>query len=188
MGAEAQTLTQLLAAWREGDESALALMLPSVYDELHRLAAGFMRRERSDHTLRPTELVAEAYMRLVGGCPDVRDRVHFFAVAARVMRQILVDHARRRAAGKRGGLVRPIALDDDLIASSRPEQLLELDQALLALAGFDERKARAVELHYFGGMTQDEIAQVLGVHANTIARDLRLAVAWIHQQLREPGA
>jgi RNA polymerase sigma factor (TIGR02999 family) len=110
--------------------------------------------------------------------------VHFFAIAARTMRQILVDHARRRAADKRGAGERPVTLEDGMVSTQRSAALLALDDALVALARFDERKARAIELCYFGGLTQDEIAEVLGVHVNTVARDLKLAEAWLHRELR----
>jgi RNA polymerase sigma factor (TIGR02999 family) len=160
--------------------------MPIVYRELRRLAAGYMRRERPSHTLQPTALVAEAYLRLVG--EDHRDwsaRVEFYAVAARHMRQILVDHARRRRARKRGGGEGALTLDEELLPTRRPVDLVALDDALEALSHFDERKARAVELHYFGGLTHEEAAAVLGVHANTVARELRLARAWLHGQLEE---
>lgn len=187
MGAQAGTVTQLLREWRAGDRSALDHLIPLVYRELHRLADGFMRRQRPGHTLRPTDLVAEAYEKLAGATPDLADRVHFFAVAARVMRQILVDHARERSAGKRGGGERPITLDEALVGGERPDELVDLDRALDELATFDERRARAVELHYFGGLTHDEVAGLLGVHVNTVARDLRVAEAWLHSKLRAPA-
>src|SRR5688572_3579218 len=158
--------------------------MPIVYQELRRLAAGYMRRERSSHTLRPTALVAEAYLRLVGeDHPEWSDRVDFFAVAARHMRQILVDHARRRRARKRGGGERAVTLDEGLLPVERPHDLIALDDALEALARLDERKARAVELHYFAGLTHEEAGTVLGVHPNTVARDLRLARAWLHREI-----
>jgi RNA polymerase sigma factor (TIGR02999 family) len=155
-----------------------------VYSELRRLAGAYMRHERPDHTLSPTALVSEAFLRLVGGeHPAYEDRVQFFAVAAHHMRRILVDHARRRTAQKRGGHDRPELLDEGLIANDRPEELVALDDALVALTAMDERKARAVELHYFGGMSQKEVAAALSVHENTVARDLRLARAWLHRHM-----
>jgi len=181
---EARTVTALLRDWRDGDPAAADELLPLIYAELHRLAARHLRGERPGHTLRPTDLVSEAYLRLSGGAqPEWNDRVHFFAIAARTMRQILVDHARRRRADKRGGGERPITLDEAVADAGRPGDLLALDEALVELARFDERKARVIELHYFGGLTQDEVAEVLGVHVNTVARDLRLAEAWIHRHL-----
>ena len=133
--------------------------MPIVHRELRRLAAGYMRRERAGHTLQPTALVAEAYLRLVGeDHPEWSDRVHFFAVAARHMRQILVDHARRRSARKRGGGKPGVTLDQDLLPAQGSDDLVALDDALEDLARLDERKARAVELHYFGGLTHEEAA------------------------------
>lgn len=178
-------MTILLRDWRNGDRDALDELMPLVYTELHRIAAGYMRGERRGHTLRATDLVGEAYLRLAdAGHTELNDRVHFFAIAARTMRQILVDHARKRDAAKRGGGERPVTFDEGLVAGERPEELLALDAAIDALAKFDERKARVIELHYFGGLKQDEVAEALGVHVNTVARDLRLAEAWIHQHLR----
>jgi RNA polymerase sigma factor (TIGR02999 family) len=181
-------VTVLLRAWAAGDRDALDRLTPLVYDELRRLAGAYLRRERSGHTLRPTELVSEAFLRLSGGeHPPYEDRVQFFAVAARHMRRILVDHARRRTAAKRGGAQRPVTFDEELVSGGRPEELLALDEAIEALAAVDERKARAVELHYFGGMGHQEIAAVLSVHENTVARDLRLAEAWLHRHLTGAG-
>lgn len=178
-------ITLLLRAWAHGDEHALNQLTPLVYEELHRLAAAHMRRERRDHTFSTTELVHEAFVRLAG-TDDLAfsDRVQFFALAARQMRHILVDHARRRSAEKRGGRDRPVTLDEAIAAQERPEELCALDEALNALAAFDERKARAVELRYFGGMSQGEIAASLGVHENTVARDLRLAEAWLLSRMK----
>jgi RNA polymerase sigma factor (TIGR02999 family) len=185
---ESRTVTVLLRAWRDGDRAALDELLPVIYEELYRLASRYMRGERAGHTLRPTDLVSEAYLRLGGSSPpDWNGRVHFFAVAARNMRQILVDHARKRSAEKRGAGVKAVTFDEQLIAGDRPSELVALDEALVALAAFDERKARAVELHYFGGLTQAEIAEVLDVHINTVARDLRLAEAWLHRYVSEQG-
>ena len=185
MVASGQPVTVLLRAWRDGDERALDQLMPLVYDELYRLADRQLRGERAGHTFRPTDLVSEAYLRLSAGAPpEWNDRTHFFALAARKMRQILIDHARRNAAHKRGSAARKITLDDNLPAPGGADDLLALDQALEALAKFDDRKARAVELHYFGGLTHEEIASVLDVHVNTVARDLRLAEAWLHRHLR----
>lgn len=175
----------LLRAWRQGDRAALDEMVPLIHDELRRLATFHLRGERKDHTLRPTELISEAYLRLASGVAfEFTDRVHFFAIASRVMRQILVDHARKRARGKRGGGVRPDEFDETLVATDRPWELVALDEALDELSRFDERKARVIELHYFGGLTQDEIAAVCNIHVNTVARDLRLGEAWLRRQLR----
>lgn len=173
----------LLRAWRGGDAAALDELMPIIYGELHKLAQSYMRKERAGHTMRPTELVGEAYLRLADGAPELADRVHFFGIAARVMRQVLVDHARKRNAEKRGAGAAPIMFDDAVLRGDRPAELIALDGALDALAKFDARKASAVELHYFGGLTHVEIAEVLGVHANTVNRDLQLALAWIRHQL-----
>jgi len=177
-------LTLLLRDWREGDRAALDKMFPIIHDELRRLASLQLRGERKDHTLRPTELVSEAYLRIAGrGAFGFTDRVHFFAIASRVMRQILVDHARNRSRGKRGGGVRPDELRETMVAIGRPWELVALDEALEGLAKFDERKARVIELHYFGGLTHEEIAAMCNVHTNTVARDLRLGEAWLQREL-----
>ena len=179
-------MTLLLRDWRSGDRAALDELMPLIYGELHKLAASYLRSERPGHTLRSTDLISEAYLRLLGGAPpELSDRTHFFGIAARTMRQILVDHARKRSAGKRGAGERPITLDDQVALASRPDQLVALDAALEAFEAVDERKARVVELHYFGGMTQEEIATLLAIHINTVARDLRLAEAWLNRRLRE---
>lgn len=184
MSGEARTVTRLLRDWRAGDHAARDELIPLVYGELHKLAAAYLRGERPGHTFRPTDLVSEAYLRLADGAhPDWDGRVHFFAIAARTMRQILVDHARKRDASKRGGGDRPQTLDEGAVGLDRPAQMIALDDALRELESFDERKARVLELHYFGGLTQDEIARALDVHVNTVARDLRLAEAWIRRHM-----
>lgn len=178
----------LLRDWRAGNQGAFDELVPLVYSELHRIASAHLRGERPNHTFKPGDLVSEAYVRLsaVGDAPELNDRVHFFAIAARTMRQILVDHARKRNAAKRGDGARPVTFDEAVAAGGgRPDELVALDEAMLALAEFDERKAKIVELHYFGGLTQAEIAEVLEVHVNTVARDLRLAEAWLHKHVRE---
>jgi RNA polymerase sigma-70 factor (ECF subfamily) len=180
---DAGTVTRLLRDWRGGDNAARDALIPMIYAELHKLAAGYLRGERSP-TFQPTELVSEAYLRLADGQPDWNDRAHFFGIAARTMRQILVDHARKRNAVKRGDGDRPVTLDESAVAADRPEAMIALDEALDALEKVDERKARTIELAYFGGMTQPEIAEAIGVHVNTVARDQRLAEAWIHRFLR----
>jgi RNA polymerase sigma factor (TIGR02999 family) len=176
----------LLRDWRAGNAGAFAALLPIVYDELERVAAAYLRSERPEHSMRAPDLVAEAYLRLASSeQPEWQDRLHFFGIAARTMRQVLVDHARRRTTAKRGDGERAVTLDEALVASHRSDELIALDEALAALAGFDERKSRIVELHYFGGLTHSEVAELLGVHVRTVARDLRLAEAWIHRRLRE---
>lgn len=183
---KAISITQLLGEWCRGDQHALDRLAPLVYDELHRLAGSYLRRERAGHTFSATALVSEVFLRLVKGeRPTFDDRVHFFVLAARTMRRILVDHARARTAGKRGGGGRPIDLDETMLPDERPEELCALDDALRALEEVDARKARAVEYHYFGGMSHKEIAAALSIHENTVARDLRLAEAWIGRHLRD---
>ncbi len=160
-------------------------MAPLIYDELRRLAAFHLRGERPGHTFGPTDLISEAYLRLANGARlEFNDRAHFFAIASRSMRQILVDHARKRCADKRGAGERPAEFDETRVASDRPWELVALGDALEELAKLDERKARIVELHYFGGLTQEEIAAVCDVHVNTVARDLRLSEAWLRSQFR----
>lgn len=181
---EPGTVTVLLRAWRAGDRGALDELIPLIYRELHALAGSFMRGERPGHTFSATDLVSEAYARLGSPHPNEwNDRLHFFAIAARAMRQALVDHARRRTAAKRGGGNRLVTLDEQVIGTERPEELLRLDAALEALAREDERKAQVVELHFFGGLTQAEIAEALEIHPNTVARDLRFAQAWLQRHL-----
>jgi RNA polymerase sigma factor (TIGR02999 family) len=179
-----ENLTNLLRAWRSGDKAAFDEIGPMIYDELRRLAAFHLRGERPGHTFGPTDLIAEAYLRMAGGPLEFQDRAHFFAIASRSMRQILVDHARKRCADKRGAGERPVELDETRVAIERPFELVALDDALEELAKFDQRKARITELHYFGGLTQEEIAVVCEVHVNTVARDLRLSEAWLRTQLR----
>lgn len=182
---EPRTVTALLRAWKAGDTAALEQLVPLIYDELHRIASNQLRRERPDHTFRPTDLVGEAYLRLTSGlAPTVTDRMHFFAVAARTMRNVLLDHARQRKADKRGGGVRAIELEEGLVSIERPVELIELDDALAALEKLDERKARTIELHYFAGLTQPEIADLLDVHPNTVGRDLKLGQAWLYHHIK----
>ncbi|HZF13978.1 MAG TPA: ECF-type sigma factor [Thermoanaerobaculia bacterium] len=192
-------VTLLLAAWRAGDSGALSRLMPLVYGELRRLAAHFLAAERPNHTLQATALVHEAYLRFAsGGGVRLADRAHFFAVAAQVMRRLLVDHARGRAAAKRGGAGgvggiggSPIPLTPTLAAAvpgvtpgGSPEELLALDDALGELARLDPRKARAIELRYFAGSTLPETAEVLGVSPATVVLETRLARAWLFRRLR----
>lgn len=177
-------LTELLRAWRQGNRAALDEIAPLIYDELRRLASFHLRGERPGHTFSPTDLISEAYLKLVGGAAlEFQSRAHFFAIASRSMRQILVDHARGRCAEKRGAGARPTAFDERLVATDRPWELVALDDALEDLAKFDERKARVTELYYFGGLTHEEIAAVCDLHANTVSRDLRLSQAWLRARL-----
>lgn len=182
-------VTELLAAWRQGDESAAERLIPLVYDDLRRRAAAALRRERRAHTLTPTALVHEAYLRLVDGRPpSVESRKHFLAIAARVMRRVLVDHARARKAGKRNEGKEAVSLDEALtIGHGRGRALVALDDALVALAAFDSRKARLVELRYFGGLTIEETADVLDTSLATVKREWALARAWLHRELKGNG-
>jgi len=184
--APASDVTRLLLAWRQGDAVALDQLLPLVYAELHRLAHRRMRAERSGQSLQTTALVHEAYIRLVDGTRvPWANRAHFFAVCARLMRRILIDRARARASRKRGGAVYRLPFQDWLGAQSPPSvDLLALDEALTRLAAGDPRKGQVVELRYFGGLTADETAAVLGVSPETVNRDWQVARLWLRQQLR----
>ena len=187
MGSQGPTgdhaITQLLSAWRGGDEAALDALTPLVYQELHRLARGYMRREPGGHVLQTTALVNEAFLRLVGAQVGFRDREHFFALSARLMRRVLVDFARRRTADKRGGDATALTLDEEHMTPLSHGGLLDLDDALKTLAEFEPRQSKMLELRYFGGMTAAEISSVLEVSTATVERDLRAARAWLHMQL-----
>ncbi|MCX6551428.1 MAG: sigma-70 family RNA polymerase sigma factor [Acidobacteria bacterium] len=186
----ARDVTELLLAWGGGDEAALDALVPLVYAELHRLARLYMRRERHGHTLQTTALVNEAYVRLIDAS-RVRwqNRSHFFAVSARLMRQILVDAARAHGSLKRGGDVARVPLDDDLAVSlERGDDLVAIDEALTALSAMDPRKAQVVELRYFGGLTVEETAEVLKVSVDTVMRDWKVARLWLHRELERSGA
>jgi RNA polymerase sigma-70 factor (ECF subfamily) len=178
-------VTQLLVECREGDEQAFEDLLPIVYDELRRLASHYMKGERQGHTLQPTALVHEAYAKLVVLDMEWRDRVQFFKAAAQAMRRILVDHARARRSIKRGGGVAPLSLEEIVVEPSIEPvaDLVDIDRALNDLAAKDERKARAIELHYFGGLSFDEIARALEISRATVDRDMRMARAWLHAAL-----
>ena len=177
-------VTHLLAQWAKGDDRALEDLTPLVYKELRRLAASHLRKERRSHTLQPTALVHEAYLRLVGqNNPRWEDRTHFYGVAARLMRQILVEHARRKRAIKRAA--RTVSLEHALsFHEERGRDLVALDNALTALEKLDPRKCKAVELRYFGGLSMDEVAQALQVSAVTVRRDLRMAETWLHREMQ----
>jgi RNA polymerase sigma-70 factor (ECF subfamily) len=178
-------VTQILKDIRDGAEGAPARLIPLVYDELRRLADHYLQQERSDHTLQPTALVHEAYLKLVDQTRvDWQNRAHFFGVAAQLMRQILVDHARRHRASKRGGAQQKLALDEAVDYSQpRDLDLVALDDALTALAQFDERQSRIVELRFFGGLTIDETAEALGISPATVKVDWSMAKAWLRQQV-----
>ncbi len=185
MSSVSHDITERLLRWSDGDQQALAELMPLVYDELRRIAGRCLDQERADHTLQPTALAHEAYLRLV----DLRqmrwkDRAHFFALAAELMRRILVDHARARNAERRGGGARKVALDEVVdLAAEREVDLIALDDALNSLAGFDARKSRLVELRFFGGLSLDETAEVLGVSQATVVRDWALAKAWLRREI-----
>jgi RNA polymerase sigma factor (TIGR02999 family) len=183
-------VTILLQNWRRGDPSALEQVAGIVNRELHRLAASYLRRERPGHTLQPTALVNEAFVRLMGqgGRQDWESRSHFVAIAAQHMRQILVDYARRHRAAKRGAGATLICLDDAQAATNpHPVDLLALDEALQRLAVVDARKARAMELKFFGGLEMAEIAAVLNISVKTVEKDVRLGAAWLRSALSEPA-
>lgn len=178
-------VTLILAQVRQGQAGASERLFPLVYDELRRLAAIYLQRERPDHTLQPTALVHEAFLRLVGEDEQRwENRAHFFAVSARAMRRILIDHARGRHAAKRGGQAKRVPLSDEPgVVPDRDEYLMALDEALDRLAQLDERQARVVELRFFGGLTIEETAQVMGVSHATIERDWAMAKAWLHREV-----
>jgi len=178
-------VTALLTAWSRGDRSALDALVPLVHDDLKRLARRLMAGERSGHTLQPTALVHEAYVRLAGErAMRWQNRAHFLAVAAQLMRFILVDHARRRRISRRGGDLRRVSFDAALVVTDdQPAVLIALDHALSELAKTDERKARVAEMRLFGGSSVEETAEVLGVSGVTVMRDWRLAKAWLQRQL-----
>ncbi|HZT37962.1 MAG TPA: ECF-type sigma factor [Bryobacteraceae bacterium] len=177
-------VTTLLKAWGQGDRSALDRLIPLVYSELHRRAQNYLARERCDHTLQPTALVHEAFLRLIEA-EGVRwqDRAHFFAISAQIMRRILVDSARARRAEKRAGQDCRITLADDIATIERDQELVRLDDALDALARLDERKARVIELRFFGGLSVEEAAEVLSVSPQSVHRDWKLAKAWLSREL-----
>ena len=179
-------VTRLLLDWSRGDKAALDELMPFVYQELRQLASGYLKKEKPEHTLQPTALIHEAYLRLVDqNTPHLESRAHFFGVAARLMRQILVDHARTRIASKRGGGQQKIALDDaqGLFVRDESAELLALDEALKKLAAFDERKCRVIEMRSFGGMSVEETARALGVSEPTVKRETRLAQSWLRREL-----
>ena len=179
-------VTGLLLKWGHGDEEALARLIPLVYDELHRIARKHMGQEAVGHSLQATALVNEAYLRLVDA-QDVawHDRTHFLAVSARIMRHILVDHARSRRYQKRGGDAARVTFDEALVVTDEPTlDFVALHDALEALATFDERKSRVIELRFFGGLTVEETASVLNVSADTVMRDWRLAKIWLQREMR----
>jgi RNA polymerase sigma factor (TIGR02999 family) len=183
------SVTELLLAWRSGDEPALARLTPLVHQELQRIARRCLRNERQGHTLQATALVNEAYLRLVDTRQvDWQNRAHFLAMAARLMRRVLVEAARARQAQKRGGSAIRLTLTDALATSDRGRDLVALDDALSELAGIDPRRSQVVELRFFGGLTVEETAAVLAVSPETVMRDWKLARAWLQRSLRAEDA
>ena len=180
-------LTGLLLEWREGDKAALDRLTPLVYDELRRIAHRYVQRERDGHTLQTTALVNEAYLRLAAQQKvDWQNRAHFFAVTAQVMRHILIDHARRLRYAKHGGEVQQIPIADAAeMSMQRASELIALEEALYALAQFDQRKSQVVELRYFGGLSLEETAEVLQISLMTVRRDWRAAKAWLYRRLKD---
>ena len=180
-----QDVTSLLQAWGKGDKEALDDLMPIVYSQLHNLAARCLGSERRDHTLRATALVNEAYVRLVQSSVAPNDRMHFYALASRMLRRILVDHAKSHRREKRGGDAHRITFDEAILfGAEAPPEIVELDEALNRLSKHDQRKADLIELLYFGGLTQEEAAQALNVSHATVERDLKLAKAWLYRELK----
>ena len=186
---EPVSVTQLLRQLKAGDRSAMDELFPIVYAELRRLADACLRRERPGHTLQRTALVHEAYLRLVGQSqPNFQDRAHFLGIAARIMRQILVDHARKHKAGKRDGGVR-LTLDEAMdVPAARDRLMIDLDDALAELERRDSHKTKLLEMRFFGGLTAEETSAVVGSPVNVVRRDLRLAQAWIEREMQRRGA
>jgi RNA polymerase sigma factor (TIGR02999 family) len=178
-------ITGMLAGWQGGDRAALDRLLPLIHSELHRLARRHLGRERKNHTMQPSSLVQEAFLRLLPGVDARwRNRTHFFAVASQVMRHVLVDYARERRRLKRGGAAVHIPVDSAVVLSpEQVEQIVEIDLALQRLAKVDERKSRVLEMRFFGGLSVEETAEVLGVAPNTVIRDWNFARAWLRREL-----
>lgn len=178
-------VTRLLLDWSKGDRAALDQLMPVVYDELHKIASSYLKGERPAHTLQPTALIHEAYVRLIAqNIPAWQSRAHFYGIAAQLMRQILVDHARSHQAAKRGGGGPKLSLDDATIFSrERASDLVALDDALTSLAKLDQRKCRVVELRFFGGLSVEETSEALGISVATVGRELRMAQAWLHREM-----
>ena len=187
MISSAHQVTQLLIDWSKGDRAALDQLMPLVNAELRRLAAHYMRRERPGHTLQTSALVNEAYLRLIDQkSVNWQSRAHFFGIAAQLIRQILIDHARKRQSAKRGGAQQVSLGETAVVSRERSIELLALDEALDRLAAFDPRKARIVELRFFGGLNLDETAEVMGISSPTVQREWRSAKAWLHHSLSAP--
>jgi RNA polymerase sigma factor (TIGR02999 family) len=187
MSPPAAGVTQLLAAWRQGNQEAMERLVPLIYDELHRLAQSYLRREKPGHTLQTTALVNEAYLRLIDQqSVNWQSRAHFIGIAAQMMRRILVDHARGKQAVKRGGGEAKLSLDEELeVPGERARELVALDDALTALAALDPQQSRIIELRYFGGLSIAETAEVIGLSPATVKREWSLAKAWLYHQLQQ---
>ena len=182
-------VTKLLLAWSAGDTQARERLIPIVYDELHRMARRYMAAERPDHTLQASALINEAYLKLVGvRRMQWQNRAHFFGVCAQLMRQILVDFGRRRHYLKRGEGVRPLTINENVMAAARNTDLTALDDALKTLETVDPRRVRVVELRFFAGLTLEETAEVLKVSLDTVVRDWRLAKVWLSREIKKRGA
>ncbi len=190
MDSSPSDVTALLTQLSRGDKSVIERLMPLVYDELHRRASGYMRQERADHTLQPTALVNEVYLKLVQQRDaNFTNRAHFFAIAAQLMRRILTDHARARLSFKRGGgQGQPMLAEPFQVRSDHPAGLLAVDDALRRLSAFDPRQGKIVEMRFFGGLTVEEIAEVLAVSTRTIEREWTMARAWLHSQLKAHAA
>ena len=181
-----EEVTRLLLDWSNGDQAAIDKLMPLVYGELHRLARHYMRRERPDHTLQTSALINEAYLRLVDQSVSWQNRAHFFGICARLMRQILMEYARSRNLAKRGGNQQKVSLDEVLVFSEeRAAELVAIDDALKKLAAIDERKSTIVELKFFGGLSIDEMAEVLGISTPTVEREWRSAKTWLYRVITE---
>jgi RNA polymerase sigma factor (TIGR02999 family) len=185
MTPSAQQVTQLLIEWGNGNQAALEQLIPMVYAELHKMARRYMNQQNPPHTLQTTALIHEAYLRLAGdSAKRWQNRAHFFGVAAKAMRHVLVDHARARCSEKRGGVLRPLRLDEEIDSSGeRMAQLIALDDALTDLAKLHPRQSEVIELRFFGGLSVEETAEVLKVSEETVMRDWRIAKAWLHGEL-----
>jgi len=183
-------VTELLVRWRKGDRQALDALIPLVYGELRRIAQHFLQREKPGHTLQSTALVHEAYVRMVGqNLPEWQSRAHFFGIAAQLMRQILVDHARARQAAKRGGDVFKLSLDESTaMPGQRDLDLIALDDALKSLTELDPQQSRIVELRYFAGLTIEDTSEVLGISPATVKRDWATARAWLQREMMRGGS
>jgi RNA polymerase sigma factor (TIGR02999 family) len=186
MSSDRQLVTQLLRQWGSGSKEALDELMPVVYEQLRKLASRCLRAERPDHTLRATALVHEAYLRLVDADVAWEDRVHFYAVSARMLRRILVDHAKAHRRDKRGGGAEKITLDEAVMIGPQADAgILDLDEALVRLAAHDQRKSELIELLFFGGLTYDEAAGALKISPATVHRELTMAKAWLHRELTQ---